>query len=128
MQSGLHNPNQPLPPLKASSFSLFQLVSYCFGKYNSESMCYSDYVLWTTPETFGRWSAPQRKCFSNVLGGQVEKRVFTCFFDCNYGLQTSFSFLPPINRLQKFAISHTLFPSSSSSPLLQRCVSIVDLS
>jgi len=43
-------------------------------------MCYPDYVLRTTPEAFGRWSAPQRKRFSNVLGGgQVEKRVFTCF-------------------------------------------------
>jgi len=43
-------------------------------------MCNPDYIIQTASEAFGRWSAPQRKRFSIVLGGgQVEKRVFTLF-------------------------------------------------
>jgi len=43
-------------------------------------MCNPDYIFQTASEAFDRWSAPQRKRFSNVLGGgQVEKRVFTRF-------------------------------------------------
>jgi len=43
-------------------------------------MCNPDYIIRTASEAFGRFSAPQRKRFSIVLGGgQVEKRVFTCF-------------------------------------------------
>jgi len=48
-------------------------------------MCNPDYIFRIAPEAFGRWSTPQRKRFSNILGGgQVEKRVFYTFFDCNY--------------------------------------------
>jgi len=73
----------------------------------------SDYIFRTTSEAFGRLSAPQRKCFSNVLGGgHVEKRVFTCFSTVIMAFKHVFGPSLPINMLQMFTISHTLFSSS----------------
>jgi len=31
-------------------------------------MCNPDYIFRTALEAFGRWYAPQRKLFSNILG------------------------------------------------------------
>jgi len=43
---------------------------------------FSDYIIRTTPDHFGRWSTPQRKCFANVLGGgQLYKMCSYTFFD-----------------------------------------------
>ena len=72
-----------------------------------------DYIFRTTLDAFGRWSAPQRKRFSNVLGGgQVEKCVFTLFLTVIMAFKHVFGLSLPINRFQKFTIFHTLFSSS----------------
>ena len=73
-------------------------------------MCNPDYIFRTAPEAFGRWSAPQRKCFSNVSGGgQVEKYVFTRFLTVIMGSHTFFNPPSPINRLHFLKNSHTFF-------------------
>jgi len=55
-------------------------------------------------------SAPQRKRFSNVLGGgQVEKRVFTRFLTVIMASHTFFNPPSPINNLHLLKNSYTFF-------------------
>jgi len=88
-----------------------------------------DYIIRIASVSFGRWYAPHRKRFLDILnGGQVKKRVFTCFLTAL--LASKCFFLPslPINRLQNFTISHTNISHPLLLFLLQPCVSIVGLS
>ena len=72
--------------------------------------CFPDYIIRTTPDHFGRWSAPQRKRFANVLdGGQVKKRVFTRFLTVIMTCHLFFNPLSPINMLHFLKKFHTFF-------------------